>query len=138
VTIGNGALFGAIVLPGNAAKNPGALTINSALTFHSLSSYTCGLKRTTSGTGQVTAVAGKVTAFGVTINSNVSFTFVDSGTGTLPVGTVFTLINNTSGSPIAGQFSNLANGLLLTSNGNTFKVSYTGGTGNDLTLKVVQ
>jgi len=39
---------------------------NSALTFQSMSSYTCGLKRTTSSTGQVTAVAGKVTAFGVT------------------------------------------------------------------------
>ncbi len=138
VTVGNGALFGAILLAGNAVKSPGALTINSALTFQSLSSYACGLKRTTSGTGQVTAVTGKVTALGVTINSNVSFTFVDSGTGTLPVGSVFTIINNTSASPIAGRFSNLANGLLLTSNGNTFKVSYTGGTGNDLTLKVVQ
>ena len=83
-------------------------------------------------------MAGKVTASGITINSNVSFTFVDSGTGTLPVGTVFTLINNTSGSPIAGRFSNLAAGLTFTSNGNSFKVSYTGGTGNDLTLKVVQ
>ena len=138
VTLGNGALFGAILLGGNAAKNPGTLTINSALTFQSLSSYTCGFKRTTSSTGQVTAVAGKVTAFGVTINSNVSFTFVDSGTGTLPVGTAFTLINNISTLPILGQFSNLANGGNLTSNGNTFKVSYTGGTGNDLTLKVVQ
>lgn len=138
VTVGSGTLSGAILLGGNAAKNPGTLTIKSALTFQSMSNYTCGLKRSTSQTGQVTAVAGKVTALGVTINSNVSFTFVDSGSGTLPIGAVFTLINNTSGTPIAGRFSNLADGMLLTSNGNTFKVSYTSGSGNDLTLKVVQ
>jgi hypothetical protein len=60
-----------------------------------------------------------------------------NSTGILPIGTVFTVINNTSASPIAGRFRNLANGLIFTSNGNNFKVNYTGGTGNDLTLKVV-
>jgi hypothetical protein len=70
-------------------------------------------------------------------HSGATLTFVDVGTGTLPVGTVFTVINNTSASPIAGTFSNLPNGSIFTSNGNNFKVNYTGGTGNDLTLKVV-
>ncbi len=111
--------------------------INDPLTFNSLSSYKCGLKRSTSGSGQVTAVAGKVSAFGVTINSNVTFTFVDSGTGTLPIGTVFTVLNNTSGLPITGRFSNLAQGSIFTSNGNKFKANYTGGSGNDLILKIV-
>jgi hypothetical protein len=67
----------------------------------------------------------------------VPFTFVDTGSGTLATGTVFTVINNTSTNPIAGTFSNLPNGSILTSNGTNFKVRYTGGTGNDLTLKVV-
>ena|SRR5436190_16527074 len=80
---------------------------------------------------------GKVSAFGVTINSNVTFTFVDSGTGTLPIGTVFTVLNNTSGLPITGRFSNLAQGSIFTSNGNKFKANYTGGSGNDLILKIV-
>jgi len=66
-----------------------------------------------------------------------TFTFVDTGIGTLTGGTVFTVIDNTSASPIAGTFSNLPDGSTFTSNGNNFKVSYTGGTGNDLTLKVV-
>jgi len=91
-----------------------------------------------SDSGQVTAVAGQVAAFGVTINSDVSFTFIDSGTGTLPVGTAFTVIKNTSGLPISGRFSNLAQGSVFTSNGNKFKANYIGGSGNDLTLKVVQ
>ena len=73
----------------------------------------------------------------MTINSGATFTFVDTGTGTLTVGTVFTVINNTSASPIAGTFSNLADGSIFTSNGNNFQASYTGGTGNDLTLTVV-
>jgi autotransporter-associated beta strand protein len=138
VTVGNGSAAGAILLGGTSSKSPGTLTINDPLTFNFLSSYTCGLKRTTSGSGGVTAVAGEVSAFGVTINSNVTFTFVDSGSGTLPIGTLFTVINNTSGLPISGRFSNLAQGSTFTSNGNTFKANYTGGSGNDLTLKVVQ
>ncbi len=137
VTVGNGSLAGAILLGGTGPKSPGGLTINDPLTFNSLSSYKCGLKRSTSGSGQVTAVAGKVSAFGVTINSNVTFTFVDSGTGTLPIGTVFTVLNNTSGLPITGRFSNLAQGSIFTSNGNKFKANYTGGSGNDLILKIV-
>jgi hypothetical protein len=73
----------------------------------------------------------------VTINSGVPFTFIDTGTGILPIGAVFTVISNTSANPIFGAFSNLPNGSNFTSNGNNFQVSYTGGTGNDLTLKVV-
>ena len=136
VTVGTRSSSGAILLAGNSVTSPGTLTINSALTFESMSTYKCVLKRSTSSTG-VTAVAGKVSALGVIINSGVPFTFTDTGTGILPIGMVFTVINNTSASPIAGRFSNLANGLILTSNGNNFKVNYTGGTGNDLTLKVV-
>lgn len=138
VTVGNGSRAGAILLAGTGPKAPGTLTINNPLTLNSLSTFECGLKRTTSSSGQVTGIAGKVTAFGVTINSNATFTFADSGTGTLPVGTVFTVINNISGLPITGRFSNLAQGATFTSNGNTFKANYTGGSGNDLTLKVVQ
>ncbi|HAF02804.1 MAG TPA: hypothetical protein DCG89_03240 [Spartobacteria bacterium] len=80
--------------------------------------------------------ATQVVAKGVTINS-AQFTFADLGTGTLTAGTVLTVINNTATTPIAGTFSNLANGLVFASNGNNFQVSYTGGTGNDLTLTVV-
>jgi autotransporter-associated beta strand protein len=130
VAVGTGSSSGAFLSPGNSATSAGTLTINSALTVNSLSTYECVLNRST-------PIAGKVTALGVTINSNVPFTFVDTGTGTLATGTVFTVINNTSASPITGTFSNLANGATFTSSGGTtFKASYTGGTGNDLTLTV--
>ena len=130
VTVGTGTTAGAILSAGNSATNPGTLTINSALTFNSLSTYKCVLKRNT-------VKASQVISLGVTINNGVPFTFLDTGTGTLATGTVFTVINNTSVSPIIGTFSNLANGSVFTSNGNNFQVSYTGGTGNDLTLTVV-
>src|SRR4029079_18429278 len=130
VTVGTGTTAGAILSAGNSATNPGTLTINSALTFNSLSTYKCVLKRNT-------VKASQVISLGVTINNGVPFTFLDTGTGTLATGTVFTVINNTSVPPIIGTFSNLANGSVFTSNGNNFQVSYTGGTRNDLTLTVV-
>jgi len=130
VTVGTGTSSGAILLPGKNPTNPGILTIHSALTFNSLSTYQCVLNRST-------PLAGEVTALGVTINSNATFTFVDTGTGTLTVGSVFTVINNTSANPIFGTFGNLADGSVFTSNGNNFQAGYTGGTGNDLTLTVV-
>ena len=130
VTVGTGTSSGAILSPGNSATKPGTLTVNNTLTFNSLSTYQCVLNRTRTK-------ASKATALGVTITSNVPFTFVDTGTGTLATGTVFTVINNTSANPISGTFSNLSDGSVFTSNGNNFQVSYTGGTGNDLTLTVV-
>lgn len=129
VTVGNGTTSGAILLPGTA-KKPGTLTINNTLTFNSMSTYECVLNR-------ATPAAGKVNALGVTINSNATFKFVDTTTGTLTKGTVFTVINNTSANPIFGTFSNLPDGSTFTSNGTTFKANYEGGTGNDLTLKIV-
>nr|UXE45396.1 hypothetical protein Hi04_10k_c4773_00010 [uncultured bacterium] len=130
VTIGVGDSAGAILLPGNSVTKPGTLTVNSVVTFNSFSTYECVLNRSTFVTGQVIAA-------GVTINSDVAFTFVDTGTGTLTVGTVFTGIDNTSTDPIVGAFSNLIDGAVITSNGNNFQANYKGGDGNDLTLTVV-
>ncbi len=84
-----------------------------------------------------TAQADKVVANGVTINTGAQFELEDLGNGTLAPGAVFTIISNTRSAPIAGTFSNLADGTTFTSNGNTFKVDYQGGNGNDLTLTVV-
>jgi autotransporter-associated beta strand protein len=130
VTVGNGSSSGATLLAGNSTSSPGSLTINSALRFQSFSNYKCALNR-------AAGKASEVNALGVIIDNSATFTFVDVGTGPSPIGTVFTVINNTSASPISGRFSNLPNGSIFASNGNNFRVNYTGGTGNDLTLKVV-
>ena len=76
-------------------------------------------------------------AHGVTIASNAHFSFIPVGHGTLPLGTTFTIIDNTASTAIAGVFSNLLNGSTFTAGSNTFQANYQGGDGNDLTLTVV-
>lgn len=131
VTVGTGSGRGAVLSPGyDHGTNPGSLTIQSPLTFNSDATYEIEVN---SSRGAV----DKVIALGVTINSGAHACFADLGNGVFTVGSTFTVINNTSASPILGRFSNLGDGLVFNSNGTNFKVSYTGGTGNDLTLTVV-
>jgi autotransporter-associated beta strand protein len=128
VTVGIGSGSGAVIAPGMDSDSLFPLTIQSALTFNSDASYHFGLN---SRNGR----ADKVIANGVTIN-NAQFSFRDFGDCTLPIGTGFTAIKNTSASPIAGTFGNLPDNSTFSSNGNTYKVDYQGGDGNDLTLTV--
>jgi len=74
-----------------------------------------------------------VIANGIIITSGAHFSFTDLASGTLTPGTVFTLIDNTAASPIAGTFSNLPDGSVFTTNGNTYQANYEGSDGNDLT-----
>ena len=84
-----------------------------------------------------TAKADKVVARVVGINSGAQFSFIGLHRVALTPGTVFTVISCTSTKPIAGTFSNLADGSTFSAKGNKFQVSYEGGDGNDLTLTVV-
>jgi hypothetical protein len=129
VVVGNGSGSRALIVPGANATQPGKLSIQSGLTFNSDATYKIQINSTA-------VTTDKVLANGVTINTGAQFIFEDLGNGTLSPGRVFKVINNTGATPIAGTFSNLPDGSTFTSNGNTFKVSYTGGTGNDLTLTV--
>ena len=128
--VGDGSGRRAALSPGNNAVTRGTLTIQSTLTFNPDATYNFWLN-----TSDVTA--DEVVALGVTINSGAQFSFADLGSGTLTAGTVFTVINNTAATPIAGTFSNLPDGSTFTSNGNTYQVNYEGGDGNDLTLTVI-
>jgi hypothetical protein len=127
VTIGT-ATKAAILAPGNGIR-PGTLTIRSTLTLNSPATYQIDLN-----TNKVTA--DQVVANGVTINSSALVSIGDQGGSVLPPGTAFTVISNTAATPIAGTFSNLADGSTLTIGSNTYQVSYEGGDGNDLTLTV--
>jgi autotransporter-associated beta strand protein len=129
VIVGDGSGRGAILAPGKSADTRGTLVIGSRLTFKSDGTYKFELNSDTRN-------ADDVIAKGVTINSGAQFSFTDTGNGTLPLGAVFTVINNTSAIAIAGTFSNLADGSTLISNGNSYQVNYEGGDGNDLTLTV--
>ena len=130
VTIGTGSGSGAFLSPGVDAASHRTLTIRNTLMFNSDGTYKCGFN---SGTAR----ADKVIAIGVTINSGAQFSFQDSQATTLPLGTVFTVIDNTAANSIAGTFVNLADGSTFSVGSNTFQASYEGGDGNDLTLTVV-
>ena len=109
--------------------SPGTLTIQSSLTLNSDAIYRFELNSTA-------AVADKIVANGVTLNG-AAFLFTDLGAAKLALGTTFVVIDNTSNSAISGAFSNLADNSEFSNNGNTYEVSYEGGTGNNLTLTVV-
>jgi autotransporter-associated beta strand protein len=127
VTIGNTSGVSAFFSPGDAAA--GTLTIRRQLRFQRNATYICALNSDTS-------TAGATAAKGVALNRAV-ISFTDLGTGTLPLGTTFTIISNTAPTPISGHFSNLADGATVTVGSNNFQANYEGGDGNDLTLTLV-
>ena len=136
---GNGTIFGPVTVgdgnaiadftPQSPQTNTGTLTIKDTLTFNPISEYQWVINSANS-------IASRVVAAGVTINSNASFFAFDTAFANLPRGTVLTAIKNTSANPIAGTFSNLADGSTIIVHSNSFKVNYEGGDGNDLTLTV--
>jgi autotransporter-associated beta strand protein len=130
VTVGARSGTGASLAPSKGVKKPATLTIQGALTLNDDSTYLYKLD-----TKRVKA--DEVAANGVTIDIGAKFSLRPSGNNALTSGQVFTVISNTSESPIAGTFHNLPEGKILTVNGSNLQASYTGGDGNDLTLMVV-
>jgi len=128
VTMGTGQIGRGILEPGINAV--GLLTIESTLTFAPRGSYRWNVDT-------IAMAADEIAAAGVTISNEALFSVISSGNAALPVGTVFTVIDNTAALPISGRFNNLPNGGIVTGNGNNFQASYFGGDGNDLTLTVV-
>src|SRR5207247_6868353 len=80
--------------------------------------------------------ADEIAAAGVTISNEVVFLAVLRSNAALPIGTVFTLIENTAAVAISGTFSNLPDGSSFTAGNNTFQASYEGSAGKHRTLTV--
>jgi autotransporter-associated beta strand protein len=130
VTVGTNTGVQAFLAPSKGANKPATLAIQGSLTLNDDSTYIYKLNTNR-------ARADEVIANGVTIDSGAKFSFRPVGTSTLRIGRVFTVINNTAGTPIAGIFHNLRDGQIITVNGSNLEANYTGGDGNDLTLTVV-
>ncbi|MDD5199519.1 MAG: autotransporter-associated beta strand repeat-containing protein [Terrimicrobiaceae bacterium] len=126
VTVGNSVgSSDSFLAPGNSV---GTFTTTQALSLNSDATYVFELNSSLANS------ADKVVANGVTI-SGASFSFTDLNPGSaITPGTVFTIIDNTGGAGISGTFSNLADGSNFSSGNYNYGVSYSGGTGNDLTL----
>ncbi|HEY2714575.1 MAG TPA: autotransporter-associated beta strand repeat-containing protein [Chthoniobacterales bacterium] len=131
VTVGTGSGAGAILAPAAGSHTQTTLTTQGTLTLLADSTYKCSAK----GRGHE-ALTDSVVANGVTI-TGAKFSFRPRIVGTLQAGTVFTVISNTSATPIGGNFTNLTDGAIVTVNGNKLQANYEGGDGNDLTLTVI-
>lgn len=128
VTVGDGAGGSdAFIAAGNSV---GAFATTSTLSFLSDATFVFELD-------SAAATADQLIASGVTIDGSSVFSFTDLGAGTIALNTEFVIIDNTSGSAISGAFGNLADNSTFTVGANQYQVSYSGGTGNDLTLTVV-
>ena len=122
VTVGSGAN----VAPGNGG-NTTAILNTGALTLASGSNFLVDINGTTAGAQyDQLNVSGLVTLTG----SNLVITVG----GTITVGQQLTIIKNDGSDAVVGMFAGLPEGATVTSGGDTFSISYVGGSGNDVVL----
>ena len=142
---GSGTISGPVTVAGVTSSQTGTLapaaggnaaftlTIRNLLTFGANGVYNPLIQ-----SKRQKVRSDRVNARGVTIERGARFDLLaDQLQSTLEVGTTFTLISNKAATPISGSFANLADGAILTVNGNKLQANYEGGDGNDLTLTVV-
>jgi hypothetical protein len=129
---------GAVVLSGGSASTLAFSTL-SAMALHGTAAPTLAL-----GSGTRFRVDVNPTTNGYVSTPTASITgstlVVDTSLFTPTLGSVLTIIDQTGGTAIGGTFAGLAQGATVTSatnTGTTFTISYTGGTGNDVTLTAV-
>lgn len=113
-----------------AGSSVGTLTVQSEVTFQKGGSYSCDIDTKASQ-------ADLLVANGVTVGKGAAFIATSLGRRLLSLGQTFTVINNTSSTPITGRFRKLNDGSIVKVGRNKFQASYGGGDGNDLTLTVV-
>jgi len=133
VSIGKGGGPGAVLAPAIAGGGPGPINIAEALTLNSDATFIFSFK------AKATRLkANTVTAKGVTVSHGAIIQLQGQIQGALPVGMVIPVIVNSGSTATGGTFNNLAEGAIVTVNGNNLQATYKGGSGNnDLLLTVV-
>nr|WP_314897850.1 LamG-like jellyroll fold domain-containing protein [uncultured Flavobacterium sp.] len=122
-TIGTGSGPGAILEPGYLGIGTltiGALTLNADATYK----------------GEInldTAIGDRINVTSVNLLNSPKLTITSIGS-TLPSGTAYTLIDNTGTAAVTGTFKDLPEMALLNIGGYNLRITYRGGTGNDVQL----
>jgi gliding motility-associated-like protein len=122
-TLGTGSGTGAILEPGFlkvGTLSIGALTMNADATYNAELDY-----------GAITGDKVIVTSANLVNHPGLAITPI---AGTLPSGSSFTIIDNTGSNPISGTFNNLPEMGLVNGGAYNFRITYRGGTGNDVVL----
>ena len=107
--------------------SPGILHVGGDLTLSTGAAYLVDLNGAALGTQyDQTDVMGTVSLGGATLSLNLGF---------MPgAGDQFTIIQNGGTDPVLGTFNQLPEGTTFNSGGESFTISYQGGTGNDVVL----
>lgn len=106
----------------------GTLTTGN-FSLNSLMTFSLKVGTTSNGVNDLVLVNGTVSLNNATL-SVITGNFIT-------VGTTYTIIQNDGTDVVSGTFLNLPEGASYTSGNTIFTVSYKGGTGNDVTLKVI-
>jgi autotransporter-associated beta strand protein len=124
-TIGTGTAATAVLEPGN--NGIGTLTTTNALTLNSNATYKVELSFK-NGT------ADKMKAGSVRLAGNPVLLVNNIDSGALALGTNFTIIENTGSGAVSGIFKDLPELGLVKIGSHNFRITYTGGDGNDVIL----
>src|SRR6266851_3435150 len=136
-TLGGAGTVGAItttaaggsVSPGQVG--PGILSSGNVNWSTGAPSFVVQLNGTTAGTGyDQLNVTGTVNLSGATLSGTMGFT--------PPTGSTFAIITNDGSDAIVGTFAGLPEGSSVVFSGQAFKISYVGGTGNDVVLSAAK
>lgn len=122
------------VAPGNS---PGCITSD---TLYLSGTYDFELGGTDACTGydQLKVLNAAATGAAVTLDNTSSVLTASRYNGYTPKqGDVFVIIDQAGTAAVSGTFKDLPEGATFSQNGITFKISYVGGTGNDVTLTVM-
>jgi uncharacterized repeat protein (TIGR01451 family) len=123
------AAAGSSVSPGIAG--PGTLNSGNVNWSSGAPSFVVQVNGTTAGSGyDQLNVTGTVSLTGASLSGTMGFT--------PPTGATFVLINNDGADAIVGTFAGLAEGATVTFSGQAFKISYVGGSGNDVVLSAAK
>lgn len=124
----------AIVSPGHS---PGCLT-SDTLSLYGTYSFELGGNAPCTGYDQLKVLNGASVPSAVTLTAANSILSTSRYNGYTPKqGDVFIIIDQASDKAVSGTFKDLPEGATFSQNGITFKISYVGGDGNDVTLTVM-
>jgi autotransporter-associated beta strand protein len=134
-TLGGGGTIGALTAPGGTVA-PGRaapttpVTLTAGDTSFGATTFAPVVAGTPGGGSGTLAVVGTVTLAGTTLA-------VTRTGAPAAAGQTFTLIANDGTDAVTGTFAGLPEGSVVTVGGQALRLSYTGGTGNDVTLTPV-
>ncbi|MEO5627380.1 MAG: hypothetical protein ABIQ89_00630 [Candidatus Saccharimonadales bacterium] len=120
-------MSGGVIAPG---LSPGTLTVSN-LSFAEGGSYQFEMGGTAAGQFDQIIVNGAVNLGDGTLDASIYGTYKPA------VGDSFVIISNDAADAVAGTFKNLGEGATFTVGGYVLRISYVGGDGNDVTLKVL-